>query len=368
MKYLSSLRESSRVGRSGWRFHRRKRSSVVALTLALALSAAACGGGNDAEGQAASAEEAEELSFRWAWSLPDDSLSSETTVEAIKSIESEGAERISIKTYPNSTLVDSNQAIEAVQNGSVEVATASLHRFGTLEPALTIDNLPYVLYDTEHVQAAVNGEFGAAVGELMAEHGVKLLGWTAYGRTGELANTVRPIEELSDMRGLRMRANGALWGAIYKKFGAQGFEMSSGDVYTALQNNTLDGGFSGINSILERDWAEVADYITAGGLSIYLYPVVANLDWWNDLSDDQQELITQAVKEAQDAKFPEVDERYAADVAAVKEVRPEVKVTMIEGELADQWRDDLSFVVDMYLEEAGENGQMLLDAYESARP
>jgi TRAP-type C4-dicarboxylate transport system substrate-binding protein len=368
MKYLHPVQDDSQADRPSWRFSRRKRVSVVALSLAVVFSAAACAGSNDVNGQAASADGAEEMSFRWAWSLPDDSLSSETTVEAIKSIESESDGDVSIKTYPNSTLVDSNQAIEAVQNGSVEVATASLHRFGTLEPALTIDNLPYVLYDTGHVQAAVNGEFGAAVEDLMAEHGVKLIGWTAYGRTGELANTVRPIQELSDMRGLRMRANGALWGAIYNKFGAQGFEMSSGDVYTALQNNTLDGGFSGINSILERDWAEVADYVTAGGLSIYLYPVVANLDWWNDMSDAHQELITQAVTEAQDAKFSEVDERYAADVAAVKEVRPEVEVAMIEGELADQWRDDLSFVTDMYLEEAGDNGQRLLDAYESDRP
>lgn len=335
---------------------RRRPITLTVAAVATALIAAACGG--------AGATDSNDT-LRWAWSLPDDSLSSETTVRAVEAIEASEA-GISIDTYPNSTLVDSNQALEAVQNGSINIATASLHRFGTLEPALTIDGVPYVLYDTDQVESAVNGQFGELVDELMAEHGVKLVGWTAYGRTGELINTERPLETLSDLKGLRMRANGSLWGAIYNEYGAQGFEMSSGDVYTAIQSNTLDGAFSGINSILERDWAEVAPYITAAGVSIVLYPVIANLDWWNGLSAEKQEIIVDSVTEESVENFAQVDERYEADLAAVQETGSDVEIVVIDGEAEGQWQEDLAFVEDIYLEEAGENGQRLLEAYQMA--
>ena len=351
-----SMKQFSVGSRSG--AQRRGRITFAVATLAASsLLVAGCGGGAASDS---------ELTARWAWSLPGDSPSSEATVKAVDAIEESSDGGISIDTYPNSTLVDQTQSIEAVQNGSIDLATASLARFASLDPALAVDGIPGLIAKPDQAVNAVNGEFGEVADDLVSEYGVKIVGWTVYGRASELINTERPIETLEDLKGLRMRANGALWGAIYNKFDAQGFEMSSGDVYTSLQSNTLDGAFSGINSILERDWAEVAPYITAGVGSLVLYPVIANLDWWNDLSSKQQELISGAVKDASVDNFDQIDKRYKEDLATVREKHPDVKILVVEGDLEKQWLDDLAFVEGLYLEDAGANGKKLIEAYAKA--
>lgn len=336
------------------------RMTIVVTIFALGLLTAACGSSTNAGGD-------KEVTIKWSWALPNDSVSSKQTVKAIGAIEDQSDGQIKVKQYPEGQLFGQDEVTDAVINHSVEMATISLHRWVSFDPALGIDGVPFLIDDMEALEKATDGPFSDLIGGVMEEEGVKLVGWTAGGYGGGFGNSKHPVKVPSDFAGLRMRAGSTIDGEIYKKFGAQGLEMDSADVYTAIERGTINGASSGVVTFLQRDWASVAPYITSTRMSTFLYPVVANLEWWKGLTNDQQNWIEGSVETTKGDSFSGSE---AAEDAIVKQLVDEkdAKVYQVEGDVRNEWKEELaSFFRSEYLKEAGELGKQLVAAYEEAK-
>lgn len=353
-----------------------KRLTVgVAAWIVVVLLAAGCGGGSSGAGNAGSSEPASEagqaggvqpLQVKFAWYLPDSSASARQDAQAAKNIEEYSHGAIKVTTYPAGSLYTEDQMAEAIQNNSVNLGVIGLHWWGAQDPALAFDQIPFLFPGgVEQLRKAIHGKLGDDVNAALAKHGVVVVGWGYYGYDGDIANTKKDIVVPEDLKGLKLRANGPLAASLFKTYGATPTSVDSSEIYTALQRGTIDGAVSGMSSIVSRKWYEVAKHVTAMKSGITLYPIYANLQWWQSLSEDQRQIIQKAIADTEQTNVDDVNTEYEHGLDVVKQAGG--SLTVIDGANKEKWVKADAPLKDLYLQTAGDEGKAFLqDIAESA--
>ncbi len=108
----------------------------------------------------------------------------------------------------------------------------------------------------------------------------------------------KPVANLDDLQGLKIRASGRMTAKFLEALGAEGVNVSFSEVPGALQKGVVDCAVTGAGSGYSAGWWEVSTHlmtIPLGGWD----PVVTamNLDKWNALDADTQTLITAEIAE-----------------------------------------------------------------------
>ena len=101
------------------------------------------------------------------------------------------------------------------------------------------------------------------------------------------------VSELADLEGLKVRASGRMTAKFLEALGAEGVNVSFSEVPGALQKGVVDCAVTGAGSGYSAGWWEVSTHLMAIPLGGWDSVVTAmNMDRWNSLSADKQELIT----------------------------------------------------------------------------
>lgn len=145
----------------------------------------------------------------------------------------------------------------------------------------------------------------------------KVLGVAPYPPQVVFCNA--EIASLADLKGKKIRASGRLTGKLLEALGAEAVSVSFGEVPGALQKGVVDCAVTGAGSGYSAGWWEVSTHlmpIPLGGWD----PVVTaiNLDKWNGLSGEEQNLIESSVKTELEAPAWETAQNaLATDVACL---------------------------------------------------
>ena len=119
----------------------------------------------------------------------------------------------------------------------------------------------------------------------------------AYGARHTL--TTKPVHTAADLKGLMIRVpTNAIQTKGFEVLGATPVGMSLGDVYTALQQGTIDGGENPLSTLYGRKHHEVAKYLILDGHVLNFTNWICSADWFNSLTPEQQEALIETGKEA----------------------------------------------------------------------
>ena len=153
--------------------------------------------------------------------------------------------RYTISVYPSEQLAggDLIKGVEMLLTGSTDIALNSVMNTSSFDPRLTVASMPWIFengYDSVD-EYVFNGEGADAIKDIFTELGVVPL---AIGDNGfrQITNNVRPITTPEDLDGLKIRtpAN-SMYIDLFTLFGADPTSMNFSEVYTSLQNGTIDG-------------------------------------------------------------------------------------------------------------------------------
>lgn len=128
--------------------------------------------------------------------------------------------------------------------------------------------------------------------------GIKMIApnW-AYGIRHTL--TTKPVKTVEDLKGLQIRVpTNQIQTKGFEVLGATPVGMNLGDVYTALQQGTIDGGENPLSTLYGRKHHEVAKNLILDGHVYNFTNWVCSADWFNSLTPAQQELLLTTGKEA----------------------------------------------------------------------
>lgn len=338
----------------------RGRFRVMVLLVALvSLSLAALGDGD----RAASAQ-AGVVVLRYATSLPEDSAYYKGAVALAKAAEELSSGRLQVKIFPNAQLGTDRDMIEGMQLGSIDLASPSTGAMGSVLPAATVLDLPYIFDDYDHVYRVLDGPVSEQLYKLFDGVGFHPLGWWEIGFRN-LTNNVRPVRVPADVKGLKLRTlPSAIHQTAWSLVGAQPVAMDFTEVYNALNTGVVDGQENPFNIILTGKLHEVQKHLS---LTQHVYgaaPTSVSDKTWNKLPPDLQQVLKAAVARSV------VAQRKAAsgDVDAQLRKLIDFGMRVVKDPDRDAFRRAMRPAWDQYVARFGKPGQALIDAIRNEAP
>lgn len=279
-----------------------KRALAMLLCGAMAAGLTACGGGSDpaastgGEGGSSSGEVVElQIGFENSLSEP----IGQGLEKWAELLDEASGGTMKITLYPDSQLGSKNELIDSMLLGE-PVATladgAFYADYGV--PDFGIVFGPFLFDDWDQCWTLIESDWYAEQSAKLEEQGLKLLAsnW-AYGARHTLTTT--PVHSVDDLAGLKIRVpNNQIQSYGFDVLGAVSTGMDLGDVYMALQGKTIDGVENPIATLYGRKLHEVAPYLILDGHVLNFTTWVCSADWFNSLTEEQQNWLVETGEEA----------------------------------------------------------------------
>lgn len=206
--------------------------------------------------------------------------------------------RVSIEIFPAGQLGNEADLTEGLTMGTIDMALCNSGNLASFTDAYEAFDLPFLFRDAEHAHAVLDGEIGQEALASLDAVGIKGLANWENGFFC-LWNNKRPIENPEDIVGLKIRANNnPIHIAAYAALGASAITMGWSEVYTAIQNGTVDGVSVSIPSLYTANIQEVAPYISTSSEFYVTVILMMNKDLYDSLPADIQTALTEAAVEA----------------------------------------------------------------------
>ncbi|MGG7644442.1 DctP family TRAP transporter solute-binding subunit [Rhodovulum sp. YNF3179] len=201
-----------------------------------------------------------------------------------------------MEVFPNSTLYNDDQVLEAMLQGDVQMAAPSLSKFEQFTKVFRIFDLPFMFKNIDAVDEFQTSETGVAMKESMVRRGLLGLAFWHNGMKQMSAN--QPLIGPEDADGLKFRVqNSDVLKAQMAALGGSPQPMAFSEVYGALQTGVVDGQENTWSNIYGQKFFEVQDGITETNHGIIDYLLVTNIDWWEGLPDDVRGQLATLVEE-----------------------------------------------------------------------
>lgn len=194
-----------------------------------------------------------------------------------------------------------DEAFKAMQLGTVDGFFITANNVSPHWPLMDVTVLPYIFQNFDHLENVLNGEVGQMMKDkLQADTSVHLL---AFGPPlyRDFYNSVRPINTMADMEGLKIRVpKNEVMIATFEAFGANPVPLAWSETPTALQTGTVDGGDNGTTFIKDMKFFEFEPHLVILEHFIAFAPLFASDNFMKKLSDEQREQILRAAADASD--------------------------------------------------------------------
>ena len=205
--------------------------------------------------------------------------------------------RVKMDIYPATQLGSERDLVEGLQLGTVDLVVTSTGPLGGFVPRMFVVDLPFLFRDKAHAYKVLDGPLGKSLLEPFAAKGIMGLAFWENGFRN-ITNNVRPIEKPEDLRGIKIRTmENKIHLASFRAWGASPTPMAWGEVYTALQQKTIDGQENPIAIIYTAKLYEVQKYLALTGHFYSPSPLLMSLKAYNGLPRDIQKIMLDAAIE-----------------------------------------------------------------------
>ena len=274
-----------------------KKLLAMFLAVLMVSSLAACGSdgsGTNAGGSAATSggDTGETYTLLVGSTVQDDSASGKALIEYFKPyIEEHSDGRIKVDVQNNSVLGGDRELYEALQMNTVQCSFGPMSTLANFAPDYAVCDLPYLFADKETAYAALDGEFGSMLAEGLPNVGMRLL---AYGENAfrNISNSKRAINTMEDLKGLKIRCMETnVYIATYTALGCNPTPMAFSELYTGLQQGTVDGQDNGVVLTYTSKLYEVQKFYTFTQHVYSANGMVFSEAFYQSLPEDLQQVV-----------------------------------------------------------------------------
>ena len=223
------------------------------------------------------------------------------TMQAMKvfaeDVDSGSKGKIKVELYPNAQLGGDRELCEGVQMGTIQMAIPSTSALAGFDKRIQVLDLPYLFTTRKAAFEAVDGELGQKLNSYLQKKGFEVLGYQENGFR-HVTNSKRPVKSPADLKGLKIRTmENPMHIAFFKELGANPTPMSWGELYTALQQGTVDAQENPYAMIDDGKFYEVQKYVSETGHVFSVTILISNKKFMDKLPDDLREIITKAAND-----------------------------------------------------------------------
>lgn len=222
---------------------------------------------------------------------------------------------VQVEIFFNGTFGSGLQIVEAVQSGSVQAGESSLSSLATLVPEVQYTGLPFSFDSRDHAFAWTETEFANQIKDkILEKSGCYLLAWLENG-IRKLSNSKHPVTCPDDMQGLKIRVmDSPIYIEMFTEMGASPTPMAYSEVYTALQQGTVDGQDNPYSIFVSTKYYEVQQYFTDLSHTFDFTAFFMSNDFLMSLNDATRELFIECGKECTEYQHQVSQEDEAANI------------------------------------------------------
>jgi tripartite ATP-independent transporter DctP family solute receptor len=238
--------------------------------------------------------------------------------------------RYKCQQFANSALGGEREMIEAVQLGTLDVVNTSTGPVGNFVPEVNIVDIPFLFRDYDHARKTLDGQIGQELLAKFPAKGLVAIAWTENGFR-HMTNSKRPINKPDDVKGLKIRSmQNKVHIQAFQSIGIQPTPMAFPELFTALQQGTVDGQENPIPVILSAKFAQVQKHLSLTGHVYSPALLIVSPALWNKLSDADKAAFREAGKAGAAAQRKKVNDDERDGIAQLRAGGMEV-VTNVDG-------------------------------------
>ena len=226
--------------------------------------------------------------------------------------------RIVVEVFPNESLGKEIDLINGMQLGTVDM-TITGESLQNWAPMAILLGIPYAYTSLENMDEVASGEIGEQIkAQIIEKAQIRPIAYFARGPRDLTSN--RPITTPDELDGLKMRVpNVPLFVDVWAALGAQPTPMAFSEVFTSLQNGTIDAQENPLALIRSASFNEVQSHVNmTEHVRSWIYLTIAE-STWNKLSAEDQAAVMEAAARAQAYERGLFEESLAADRAWLEE-------------------------------------------------
>ena len=225
---------------------------------------------------------------------------------------------VTVEIYTDSTLGAERDLIEGLQMGSVEACLVSTAPLSSYTDSFLAYDLPFLFTSLEQARAVVDSEIGQEMLDTLANNGIV---GACYFENGfrHFTNNDHVIDGPEDLKNMKIRVmeNQVMMATITACGGAP-TPMAFNELYTALQQGTIDGEENPVLQIYDKKMYEVQHYITVSGHFYAPAPLLFSKSFFDSLPADYQKILMDGALEARDYMRSKNDELEAEKLEEMK--------------------------------------------------
>jgi TRAP-type transport system periplasmic protein len=226
--------------------------------------------------------------------------------------------KLKVREFPASQLGNELQQQSAVRGGTQEVLSASSTSLAGVVKELGLFDFPFIVSTSDQATALAEGAFGKAMLDALPEKELIGLGYWGLGFRNT-TNSSRPIVRVEDFAGLKLRViPNPVYLETFKAFKANPVPMAFGELYTALENKTVDGQENPYSVILSNKFYEVQKYLSATNHTFTQNIIIVSKKFWDSLSPEEQKMLRDTFAETRQYQR---DQTVAAGEKALGELK-----------------------------------------------
>ncbi|MBY6052187.1 TRAP transporter substrate-binding protein [Cytobacillus firmus] len=333
-----------------------KKLSILFLSILMfsTMVLAACGGNSNSTGASekgsdSASGEGGKRTIKVSIGVNDKHPEYEASLKFKELVEAE-SDDLTVEVYHSGQIADDRSAIEMLQFGTLDVTIPSTSPLVNFIPAYGVFDLPFTVPNEEVADKVLDGPFGDKMLEMVDQQGLVGLAWWENGFRN-LTNDVKPVAGMEDVKGLKIRTmENEIHLDAWKALGANPTPMAFTELFTAMQQGTIDGQENPYPTILLSKYPEVQKHISNTNHVYTPFIFLFSKKIWEELSAEQQDIISKAAVEA--GKFNRERTREVAD-ESLETLKKEMTFTEIEEGEFEKFQEAVKPVIDKYKDKIG---------------
>lgn len=210
--------------------------------------------------------------------------------------------KIKVQIFPGAVLGSDRVLVEGAQKGSLEMGVSSTPNLANFSKMYQVFDLPYITFPKNQAKLYKSMDQGGALNtyfeKVANDIGMQPIMYAEYGYRN-FVSASKPLKKAGDLAGLKMRTTDSpVEVAVAKALGTNPAPVAWGEVYTALQQGTIDAEGNTFPHLFGAKHHEALKFAITSAHNYGMQVAMANKKWWDGLPAEAQKIIMESAKEA----------------------------------------------------------------------
>ena len=270
---------------------------------------------------------------------------------------------VTAQVFPSGSLVSSAEAVEALRNGTIDIAQLTVGDVATVVPAMSLIDVP-----GSYAQKPGDDDYllvlGAAIRETMAPSGISVLYPHPAAPSWFFSNKLNPRSP-EDLKGLTVRASGKYSGLAVETWGASPVTITLADLPTAMERNTVDVVISPGLGAFANGWYELQHYLTITDFNTAMALSAISQITLDKMTPAQQDALYKAAFDGMWLIGSETDKEMEEGMGVMLDYGNQIEELTVEENKV--FKDSMKPLRDQVISEVGEAAAKLEDVLQNFR-